>query len=59
MTQEMDHISEKLDRLLSLVAQAEGAKKTAMLFGKWGWGISGVIGATIVANWQGVKKLFF
>ena len=53
------HISKKLDTLVDMAAQAEGAGKAAVLFGKWGYGIAGVIGATIIGNWQALKKAFF
>lgn len=51
-------MSAKLDKLVTMAAQAEGAGKTALLFGKWGYGLAGVIGATFISNWQALKKLF-
>lgn len=54
----VEEMDQKLNRLVEMANKAEGAGKAALLFGKWGYGIAGVIGATIIANWQSVKKLF-
>jgi len=51
-------MDKKLDVLMDMAAQAQGAGKATMLFGRWGYGVIGVIGGTIISNWQAFKRLF-
>lgn len=55
----IEKMDEKLDSLVNMATQAEGAGKAAMLFGKWGYGFGGVIGATIISNWTAIRKALF
>lgn len=51
-------MDKKLDVLMDMAAQAQGAGKATMLFGRWGYGVIGVIGGTIISNWQAFKRFF-
>lgn len=59
MDQKIGGMDKKLDGLVDMANEAKGAGKAAMMFGKWGYGIIGVIGATIISNWEAVKKALF
>jgi ABC-type transport system involved in cytochrome c biogenesis permease component len=51
-------MDKKLDVLMDMAAQAQGAGKATMLFGRWGYGVIGAIGGAIITNWQAFKRLF-
>ena len=52
-------MKEKLDELYDLAKQAEGAGKAAKLFGKWGWGAVGFIGAGVMTFWREIVAVLF
>lgn len=55
----MREMKEKLDELYDLALQAQGAGKAAKLFGKWGWGIVGFIGAGVMTFWREIIAVLF
>lgn len=55
----MQKIERKVDEMYDLAKQAEGAGKAARLFGKWGWGVVGFIGAGVMTFWREIIAVLF
>ena len=59
MKEQMEKADQKLDRLVKLATEAEGAGKAAMLFGKWGYGVMAGLFIAVISNLEKLKKLLF
>lgn len=55
----MREMKDKLDDLYDLAQQAAGAGKAARMFGKWGWGLAGGVGAVILTFWSELVTIIF
>lgn len=54
--EQVDKIGEKVDELHKLAIEAQAAGKTAMMFGKWGYGLIGAAAAFVAAKWAIIAK---
>jgi len=55
---QVDKIDKNVEELRTLAIEARTAGRIASLFGRWGYGIIGALGAFVVAKWSLVVKVF-